>query len=64
MKPDCETANIFADVTNVGQLFDALWYHATSCVQVADDGGTGHSQRDRELAIGDAHKRYTELTDG
>lgn len=55
--------NIFANAENVGQLFDALWYHATGCVEVVEDGGTGHSQKDRERAIAHAHRRYKELTD-
>ena len=54
--------NMFAEAENISQLFDALWYHATSCVQVAEDGGTGHSQRDRERAILDAHIRFGELS--
>lgn len=60
--------NIFADATNVGQLFDALWYNAASVVengkkQEAQDHPR-YLQRAREIAIGDAHKRYEELTSG
>lgn len=60
-------ANIFADCKNVGQLFDALWYNATKVVLASvppEVTFTEYRQRARELAIGDAHKRYQELTDG
>lgn len=59
-----EPKNIFADAETVGQLFDALWYHATETVKANVDPETPFTeylQRARELAIGDAHKRFQEL---
>lgn len=63
--------NIFADAENVGQLFDALWYHAVSATLVEgltaakEDRSWDNTnvQREREIAIADAHKRFNELGD-
>ncbi len=62
--------NQFAKSENVGQLFDALWYNAVSttlaegALAVTEDRPFSESnvQRAREQAIGQAHKRYEELT--
>ena len=60
-----DRANIFADAENVGQLFDALWYNATEVVKANVDPEvtfTEYLRRAREIAIGDAYKRFNELT--
>lgn len=57
--------NIFAEVETVGALFDALWYNATEVVRAnvpPELPFTEYLRRSREIAIGDAHKRYQELT--
>jgi len=66
-----DQSNIFADAINVGQLFDALWYHAVSAtlaeglMAAKEDRPWDNTlvQRAREIAIGDAHKRFNELGD-
>lgn len=55
--------NLFASAENVGQLFDALWYHATQAVEVGAHGKLEHSQHARAHAISAAHKRFLELTE-
>ena len=68
-----DRANIFADKETVGALFDALWYNATEAADARTKyrmaGGApedmdpeGFFRQAREMAIGDAHKRYLELT--
>ena len=60
-----DRTNLFAEVTTVGALFDALWYNATQVVTANVDPETPYTEylrRAREIAIGDAHKRCLELT--
>lgn len=51
---------MFARAENVGQLFDALWYHAALVVR--DGDFPVDLQRHREKAIAAAHRRYQELS--
>lgn len=64
--------NLFANAENIGQLFDALWYHATETadehvkIQMMGDGDVDPEdffRKAREHAVGDAHKRFNELGD-
>lgn len=60
-------ANMFAESATVGQLFDALWYNATEAVRANVEPEvtfTEHLRKARERAIGQAHQRYEEITNG
>lgn len=66
-------SNMFAESATVGQLFDALWYHATSTADertkhtMMGDGENDPEvtfRKAREVAIGQAHQRYEEITNG